>query len=146
MKRVFVLGIALLFFAACAAPAEEELPTDVVETTEETTTTAACYAGIAPVPPPNPDNWLVGTWLTQEGGGVFTREGRGFAELEFFEDNTGKQECGYNAFDLRWRVLEETLALALYTIHGEFWQEDIYVMELSEHTLRLNGVLFMRVR
>ena len=147
IKRVLMLAIALLFFAACAAPVGEEIAT----TTEQTTTTqqpttTAWYAAIAPIPPSNLDNLLVGMWLTQEGGGVFTREGRGFAVLEFFEDNTGEQECGYNGFDLRWRVQDETLTLALYTIHGEFWQENIYAMELGERTMRLNGVLFTRVR
>jgi len=138
-RYISFMAIALLFswlFFGCVDSGEPEESATVAATTVTTT------EPLPPAEPIDPDNPLVGAWITQEGGGVFTREGRGFAELVFFGNHTGKQECGYHSYDLIWQVTMEGLMIERSS--DDFIEAHVYTMELNGNELRLDGILFTR--
>ena len=153
MKRYTALTIAALLFTVllfgCTNNAQPEEPT-----------TTAAPTAVTPVRPIDPDNPLIGAWVTQEGGSVFTREGRGFAMLEFFDDHTGALGCGYFGFDFTWQAVGDELRI-LDELPQDVRQmceidhvlritdspiQSAYAMELDGNELRLDGILFVRYR
>lgn len=153
MKRYLSLAIVSLFFVALlfgcvsdAAP-EEERATEEPTTTTTMQTTAETAQ---PVQPIDPDNLLLGAWVTLEGG-FCCRELRPFAMLTFFSDYTGTLECGYNTRTLTWQIATvaeaETYELTIVSmLPGSEPVGSSYIMELDENELRLDGVLFTRYR
>lgn len=133
-----VLLTGLLFACVNDVEAEDEL-TLPAETT--IATTIATTTTTQPVQPIDSNNPLVGAWVTQEGGGsVFAqREHRNWAMLEFFADNTGHWEDGYNGGEFTWQVVGGKV---LYITGSPV--EGVYNMEYNGNEMRLDGILFTR--
>jgi len=128
---IAALLCAVLFFGCANNTAPKEPPAEIPTATTTT----------LPVEPSDPNNPLIGKWVTQEGG-FCCREHRGFALFEFNEDNTGWQHCGYNSFAFTWQLTDNELIFAASFI------DDTYSisMELDGNSLRLDGILFTRYR
>jgi len=151
MKRYLTLTLITLLFAAlffgCTsdAPPEEPATTAPPTTIEATTTTTTTTT--VPVEPIDPDNPLVGHWITNEGGGsIFVgREGRVWAMLEFSHD-TVYWEDRYNGATFSWRITGDTIRFYGASDNWASFMETNYSMQLNGNELRLDGILFTRYR